>query len=67
MWVFAPWGQRIPAQGKLVFERRPGIGCREFLLPCQGNGPCQDRLETHNLREIHVFSAENRLYFQDIV
>ena len=37
MWVFAPWGQWILAQGKLVFERLFGIECREFLLPCQGN------------------------------
>ncbi len=38
MSVFAPRGQRIPAQGKLVLERRPGCGWSKNELPCKGNG-----------------------------
>ena len=31
-------GERIPAQGKLVFERRPGLVSRTTKLPCKGKG-----------------------------
>ena len=31
-------GERIPAQGKLVFERRPGSPVKNMDLPCKGNG-----------------------------
>ena len=54
--LFPLKGERIPAQGKLVRERRPGAPIKKTDLPCKGNGTVNTQFPLHCLNRITIIA-----------